>query len=61
MPGALKELVAGRGRRGPVIAVVAGSGQVARYAAEAGADFLVALNAGLYRNLGTGSLASFLP
>jgi two-component system response regulator HydG len=34
---------------------------VARYAAEAGADFLVALNAGLYRNLGTGSLASFLP
>jgi len=61
MPFTLRELVTQRERRGPVIAVVAGSGQVARYAAEAGADFLLALNAGLYRNLGTGSLASFLP
>jgi two-component system response regulator HydG len=41
--------------------VAAGSGHVARSAAEAGADFLLALNAGVYRNLGHGSLPSFLP
>jgi two-component system response regulator HydG len=45
----------------PILAVAAGSGQVARSAAEAGADFLLALNAGVYRNLGHGSLPSFLP
>jgi DNA-binding NtrC family response regulator/predicted TIM-barrel enzyme len=45
----------------PVLAVVAGSGQVARSAAEAGADLLFALNAGVYRNLGQGSLPAFLP
>jgi len=43
------------------LVVVAGSGQVALSAAEAGADFLMALNAGVYRNLGHGSLPSFLP
>jgi two-component system response regulator HydG len=45
----------------PVVAVVAGSGQVAQTAVRAGADLLLALNAGLYRTLGWGSLASFLP
>jgi two-component system response regulator HydG len=45
----------------PVVAVVAGSGQTAGAAADAGADLLVALNAGVYRALGVGSLASFLP
>ena len=45
----------------PVLAVVAGSGQVARSAAEAGADYLIALNAGVYRNQGQGSLPAFLP
>jgi two-component system response regulator HydG len=34
---------------------------VARCAADAGADFLLALNAGMYRNLGHGSLPAFLP
>src|SRR5688572_3028005 len=43
-----------------MLAVVAGSGQIARCAADAGADFLLVLNAGAYRNLGLGSLASFL-
>ena len=43
------------------MAVVAGSGQVAHTAVGAGADLLVVLNAGLYRTLGCGSLASFLP
>jgi DNA-binding NtrC family response regulator/predicted TIM-barrel enzyme len=45
----------------PVLAVVAGSGQVARSARDAGADLLFALNAGLYRTRGHGSLPSFLP
>lgn len=46
---------------GPLLAVVAGSGQVALSAVGAGADFLMALNAGVYRNLGQGSLPAFLP
>jgi len=50
-----------QGAGGPILAVAAGSGQVARSAIEAGADFLLALNAGVYRNLGHGSLPSFLP
>lgn len=45
----------------PLTAVVAGSGLVTRCAVEAGTDLLFVLNAGLYRTLGTGSLASFLP
>lgn len=45
----------------PVIAVVAGSGQVAQTAVRAGADLVLVLNAGLYRTMGYGSLASFMP
>jgi len=45
----------------PLTAVVAGSGLVTRCAVEAEADLIFVLNAGLYRTLGTGSLASFLP
>ncbi len=45
----------------PVVAVVAGSGQVARCAVEAKADLIVGLSAGVYRHLGSGSLASFMP
>jgi two-component system response regulator HydG len=48
-------------RKHPVIGVAAGSGQVVRYAVEAGCDLLFALNASVYRNLGLGSLVSFLP
>ncbi len=44
----------------PVLAVAAGSGQIAHNVHEGGADLLLALNAGLYRSLGHGSLASFL-
>ncbi len=43
-----------------LIGVVAGSGQIAKCAREAGADFLLVLSAGAYRSLGAGSLASFL-
>ncbi len=45
----------------PLTAIVAGSGQVTRCAVEAGADVLFVLNAGLFRTMGTGSLAAFLP
>jgi two-component system response regulator HydG len=48
-------------RRYPIIGVATGSGQVARCAVDAGTDILFALNAGVYRNLGVGSLASFMP
>lgn len=49
------------GSRRAWIGVVAASGQVARAAAEAGTDLLFALNAGSFRNMGTGSLAAYLP
>ncbi|MEW4487025.1 phosphoenolpyruvate hydrolase family protein [Thalassoglobus sp. JC818] len=45
----------------PLVAVVAGSGLVARCAIDAGADLLLALNAGMYRTHGVGTLAAFLP
>jgi len=44
----------------PLIGVVAGSGEAARAAVQADCDVLVALNAGVYRNLGRGSLAAFM-
>jgi DNA-binding NtrC family response regulator/predicted TIM-barrel enzyme len=57
----LQELMSSNRRTaGRLVAVVAGSGQVARCAVDAGADFLLVLNAGAYRSLGAGSLASFL-
>jgi len=43
----------------PLIAVVAGNGQVTRCAVDAKADLLLALSAGPFRHLGVGSLASF--
>lgn len=57
----MRNLFPTRDKGRPVVAVVAGSGQVAHTAAAAGADLLVVLNAGLYRTIGSGSLASFLP
>ncbi len=45
----------------PLIFVVPGSGQVASYAVEGGAQFLMVLNAGVYRTAGVSSLGSFLP
>ena len=58
----LRALLANAGScKAPVIAVVAGSGQVARYAIEGSADLLMALSAGCFRTLGAGSLASLMP
>jgi len=43
-----------------LLGVASGSGLTAKYAEEGGADFLLALNSGKYRQLGRGSLAGFL-
>ncbi|MEW6265423.1 MAG: phosphoenolpyruvate hydrolase family protein [Thermodesulfobacteriota bacterium] len=45
----------------PLIFVIPGSGQIARCAREGGADFIMVLNAGLYRQSGVSSMGSFLP
>ncbi len=47
--------------KSPIVGVVAGSGQIVRSAISGGTDIIIALNAGLFRNLGMGSLAAFLP
>lgn len=44
-----------------ILAAAPGSGLMARVAAESGADFLMVLSAGAYRQAGVGSLASLLP
>jgi predicted TIM-barrel enzyme len=44
-----------------MLGVVADSGQLTRLAVQAGADFLLALSAGVYRNRGISALAAFLP
>lgn len=43
-----------------LLGVALGSGLTAKHAEEGGADFLLALNSGRYRQLGRGSLAGFL-
>lgn len=48
-------------RKIPLIAVVTGSGLVAKSAAQADVDILIVLNAGLYRHFGLGSMAAYLP
>jgi two-component system response regulator HydG len=50
-----------RSGRFPLIFAIPGSGQIARYAMEGGAHFLMVLNAGLYRMAGVSSLGSFMP
>lgn len=54
-------LAQARSERFPLVFVVPGSGQIARYAIDGGAHFLMVLNAGLYRMAGVTSLASFMP
>ncbi|WP_422929994.1 sigma 54-interacting transcriptional regulator [Singulisphaera sp. PoT] len=46
---------------GPLIGVVADSGQLARVASTAGIDFLMGLSAGIYRNHGASVLGGCLP
>ncbi|WP_114752474.1 phosphoenolpyruvate hydrolase family protein [Pleomorphovibrio marinus] len=50
-----------KNRSYPIVSVVSGSGQVTKSAVLSGADMIIALNAGLYRNMGFGSLAAFMP
>lgn len=44
-----------------IIGVASGAGITARYAEQGGADFLLALNAGKFRQMGRSSAAAFLP
>jgi two-component system response regulator HydG len=48
-------------RIAPFLGVIADSGQIARLAVREGADCLLALSAGYYRNHGVSALAAFLP
>lgn len=44
-----------------IIGVATGSGMTAKYAKQGGADFLLMLNSGKFRQMGRSSLAGFLP
>lgn len=44
-----------------IIGVAAGSGLTAKYAEEGGADFILALSSGVFRQKGLSSLAAYLP
>lgn len=44
-----------------IIGVASGAGITAKYAEKGGADFLLALNAGKFRQMGRSSVASYLP
>jgi DNA-binding NtrC family response regulator/predicted TIM-barrel enzyme len=62
MADALQSLLSATADNGSrLIAVVPGSGDVTRAAVDAGADLLIALNAGHFRNCGNGSLAAYMP
>ncbi|MBA2482494.1 MAG: phosphoenolpyruvate hydrolase family protein [Planctomycetes bacterium] len=50
-----------RRRRARVIGVVPGSGECARAAVDAGADLMIALNSGMFRTMGLGSVAAYMP
>ncbi|WP_417731490.1 phosphoenolpyruvate hydrolase family protein [Rosistilla oblonga] len=45
----------------PLLMVVPGSGLIAKCAVESEADALMVLNAGIYRSMGSGTLAAFMP
>tara|TARA_R110002095_G_scaffold196350_4_gene175218 strand:- start:4425 stop:6209 length:1785 start_codon:yes stop_codon:yes gene_type:complete len=60
-PQGFKERLSAARSERPLLIVVPGSGLIARCAVNSNADALMVLNAGIYRSLGTGSLASFLP
>ncbi len=47
--------------KGHVIGVATGAGLSAKYAAKGGADLLLALNSGRFRQMGLGSIAGLLP
>lgn len=48
-------------QKSPIIGVVAGSGQLAKTAIEAGADLIMVLNVSVYRNLGVNTMACMMP
>ncbi|GKV67409.1 MULTISPECIES: phosphoenolpyruvate hydrolase family protein [unclassified Sporosarcina] len=46
---------------GKLVGVAAGNGMTAKYAEEGGADFILALSSGRFRQMGVSSLTGFLP
>lgn len=50
-----------RKKDGKLIGVAAGNGMTAKYAEQGGADFILALSSGRFRQMGVSSLAGFLP
>lgn len=50
-----------RKKDGKLIGVAAGNGMTAKYAEQGGADFILALGSGRFRQMGVSSLAGFLP
>ena len=58
--GILRMLRAQININGHIIGVAAGSGMTAKYTVMGGADFILALSAGKFRQMGRSSLASFL-
>ncbi|MDE4542412.1 phosphoenolpyruvate hydrolase family protein [Thermoanaerobacterium sp. R66] len=44
-----------------IVGVAVGSGAAAKYAEEGGADFILILNAGIFRSAGVPSIASYMP
>lgn len=66
MPTVSREQILSRLRRQnsksiPLLGVACGSGLMAKHAASGGADFILALNSGRFRQMGIGSLAGFMP
>ncbi len=61
MPKLRRQLLQKKKSGQPILGVMTGSGQVAKYSVQAGADLIFSINAGMYRDMGLGSLASFLP
>ncbi|MEG0377823.1 MAG: phosphoenolpyruvate hydrolase family protein [Eubacterium sp.] len=57
----LSELRAEINKGNHIIAVASGTGLTAKYAIQGGADFLLALNSGIFRGMGRGSLGGLLP
>src|SRR5688500_17482782 len=57
----LKELSASDERRYPIIAITSGSGLAVKAAVSAEVDFVLALNSSLYRLMGWGTAAGYMP
>jgi predicted TIM-barrel enzyme len=60
-PGLRSIFSQARNQRSRIIGVVPGTGECARAAVDAGADLLFVLNSGVFRSMGLGSIAAYMP